>query len=77
MLLKYAHVFHDEDTNDFKAADVVEHEITVERDTPILRPQYRTPFALREEMKIQIDNMLSKGVIRESFAMVSTSHTRV
>ena len=70
------HVFHDEDTNDFKATDVVEHEIIVERDTPIRRPQYRTSFALREEMKSQIDNMLSKGVIRESFAMVSTSHTR-
>jgi len=48
VLLKYAHVFHDEDTNDFKATDVVEHEITVERDTPIRRPQYRKSFALRE-----------------------------
>jgi len=65
VLLKYTHVFHDEDTNDFKATDVVEHEITVKKDTPIRRPQYRTPFALRGEMKNQIDNMLSKGVIRD------------
>jgi len=50
VVLKYAHVFHDEDTNDFKATAVVEHEITNEGDTPTRRPQYRTPFALREEI---------------------------
>jgi len=31
VLLKYAHDFRDEYTNDFKATDVVEHDITVER----------------------------------------------
>ena len=28
-LLKYAHVFHDEDTNDFKCTEVMEHQILV------------------------------------------------
>jgi len=26
-LQKYAHLFHDEDTNDFKSTDVIEHKI--------------------------------------------------
>ena len=66
VLLKYAHVFHDEESNDFKATDVVEHEINLNDPTPVRRPQYRTPFALRGEMKAQIGKMLEKGVIRES-----------
>ena len=43
VLLKYVHVFHDEDTNDFKCTDVMEHEILVGDTPPIRRPQYRTP----------------------------------
>ena len=60
------HVFHDEDTNDFKGTDIIEHQIIVDNLPPIRRPQYRTPYALREEMKSQIEKMLDKGVIRES-----------
>jgi len=66
VLWKYAHLFHDEETNDFRATDVVEHQIELEDTRPIRRPQYRTPFALRGEMKAQVENMLAKGVIRES-----------
>jgi hypothetical protein len=33
---------------------------------PIRRPKYQTPYALREEMKSQIEKMLDKGVIKES-----------
>jgi len=50
----FAHVFHDDDSNDFKATVVVEHDIVLENETPIRRPQYRTPFALKEEMKKQV-----------------------
>ena len=35
VLLKYAHVFHDEDSNDFKTRELVEHEIILEDSTPI------------------------------------------
>jgi hypothetical protein len=35
VLLKFAHVFHDEETNDFKGTDVVEHEIEVGNARPI------------------------------------------
>jgi len=66
VLLKYAHVFHDEESNDFNTTDVVEHEINLIDPTPVRRPQYRTPFALRGEMKAQIGKMLEKGIIKES-----------
>jgi len=38
VLQKYAHVFHDEETNDFKSTDVIEHKIVVTDPTPIRRP---------------------------------------
>ena len=31
---------------------------------PIRKPPYRTPYALRQEMKNQVQKMLDKGVIR-------------
>ena len=66
VLLRYAHVFHEESTNDFKRTNKIEHEILVGDARPIRRPQYRTPYALREEMQEQVDKMLERGVIRES-----------
>jgi hypothetical protein len=38
VLVKYAHVFHDEELNDFKATNVIEFEIPVGDSTPIRRP---------------------------------------
>jgi len=64
--MKYAHVFHDKETNDFKSTDIIEHQILVGDARPITRSQYRTPFALRDEMKAQVENMLQKDVIRQS-----------
>jgi len=51
VLMKYAHVFHDEDSNDFKGTNVIEHQIVLEDTRPIRKPQYRVPYALRDEMK--------------------------
>jgi hypothetical protein len=62
VLRKYAHVFHDEETNDFKGTHVIEHEIPVGN----ARRPCRTPYTLRDEMKTQVESMLQKGVIRES-----------
>ena len=39
VLMKYAHVFHDEETNDFKSTDIIEHQILVGDAGPIMRPQ--------------------------------------
>jgi len=66
VLQKYVHVFHYEETNDFKSTDVIEHQILLEDNKPIRRPQYKTHFALKDEMKAQVENILAKGVIRES-----------
>jgi len=66
LLQKYAHVFHDEDTNDFKGTNVTEHQILVGDAQPIRRPQYRNPYAVRHEMQRQIQDMLDKNIIRES-----------
>jgi hypothetical protein len=30
VLLKYAHVFHDEDTNDFNGTDIIENQMIVD-----------------------------------------------
>jgi hypothetical protein len=71
VILRYVHLFHDEDSNDFKGTDVIEHRILTGDARPIKRPQYRVPYALRGEMKKQIDTMLKKGVIRESNSLWS------
>ena len=65
VLLRYAHVFHDEQTNEFKGTTVIEHQILVDNGRPIRKPQYRVPYSLREEMKTQVENILQKDVIRE------------
>jgi len=61
-ILKYAHVFHDEDTNDFNGTDIIEHHTIVDNVPPIRRPQYQTPYVLKEEIKSQIEKMLEKGL---------------
>jgi hypothetical protein len=51
VLLKYALIFHDEESNDFKGKNIVEHQTIVGDAAPIRRPPYKTPYALRQEMK--------------------------
>jgi len=64
-LVKYAHIFHDEELNYFKATNIVEYEIPVGYTPPIRRPPCRTPYALRDEMETLVEKML-QGAIRES-----------
>jgi hypothetical protein len=66
VLYRYAHVFHDEEWNDFKSTDVVQHRIETEDALPIRKAPYRIPFALRQEVDNQMQDILKKGVIRES-----------
>jgi len=68
ILLKYAHVFHDKETNDFKGTNVIEHEIPIGDARPIRRPQCRTPYAQRKDMQTQVESMPEKHVIRPSNA---------
>jgi hypothetical protein len=66
VVLEYAHVFHDEETNNFKGTNVIEHHILVGDAQPIRKPQCRVPYSLRNEMKAQVKKILDKDVIRES-----------
>jgi hypothetical protein len=66
VLQKFSHLFHDEESNSFKATNVIEHQIPIGDAQPIRRPQYRIPYAFREEIQRQVQYMLDKGVIRES-----------
>jgi hypothetical protein len=66
VLLRYAHLFHDEDTKNFKGTDVLEHHIITNDALPIRRPPCRIPYSQREEMESQVQKMLDKIVIRES-----------
>jgi hypothetical protein len=56
-LMKYREVFHQECSNDFKGTDLVEHRIVKGDAKPIRKAQYRIPFALRQEMLIQVNDM--------------------
>jgi hypothetical protein len=47
IILKYAHVLHDKESNYFKGINVMEHAIPIGDARTIRRPQYRTPYALR------------------------------
>jgi hypothetical protein len=53
VFLEYAHVWHEEDSNEFVGTKAVEHQIVF-------------GDALRQEMRSQVQKMLDKGVIRES-----------
>jgi hypothetical protein len=66
LLMKYRHVFHQEGSNDFKGTDLVERTIGTGDAKPIRKAPYRVPFALRQEMENQVNDMLAKGIIQES-----------
>jgi len=40
--------------HDFKGTNVIEHEIPIGDARPIRGPQYRSPYALRQEMQAQV-----------------------
>jgi hypothetical protein len=66
LLTKYRHVFHQENSYDFKGTDLVEHRIVTGDAKPIRKAPYRVPFALRQEMQNQVNDMLAKGIIEGS-----------
>jgi hypothetical protein len=66
IMKKYAHLFHDEEENDFKCTNVTEHQIQVGDVGPIRNTPYTVPYALRQEMQDQVKKMLHKNVISPS-----------
>ena len=66
VLTKYMHVFHDDEDNQFKGTDLVEHRIITGEAKRIPKALYRVPFAIRGQMENQLRVMLQKGVFVSS-----------
>jgi hypothetical protein len=65
VLRKFRHVLHNDDA-EFKGTNLVEHRIITGDARPIRKPPYRIPYALSEEMEVQVRDMLGKGAIEPS-----------
>ena len=46
--------------------DVIQHQIRLTDDTPIRCKPYPLPYAMREELRNEVDTMLEMGVVRPS-----------
>jgi hypothetical protein len=45
VLIKYAGIFHDDEDNDLKSANVVVHKTETGDEPPTKKASYKTPFA--------------------------------
>jgi hypothetical protein len=66
ILRRFRHVFHDEAKSKFEGTDLVEHRIITGDAAPIRKAPYRVPFALREEIERQVQDMLKKGSLNQA-----------
>ena len=46
--------------------DVIQHQIKLTDDTPIICKPYPLPYDMREELRKEVDSMLEMGVVRLS-----------
>jgi hypothetical protein len=53
VLWEYADLFHDDEDNDFKSTNVVEHRIETGDAAPIRKHPHHIPFAFRDEIDRQ------------------------
>ena len=72
VLIKYAGIFHDDEDNVFKSTKLLVHELETGDATPVKKAEYKTPFALRQEINRQVQKMLNKGVISLSYSRWSS-----
>jgi hypothetical protein len=64
--LKYTELFHDDEDNDFKSTELVDHRIETGDATLVRKVPYSIPSVLREEVDMHVQKMLDQGVIRPS-----------
>ncbi|GBM07282.1 Retrovirus-related Pol polyprotein from transposon 297 [Araneus ventricosus] len=65
LLDKYKSVFA-QSISDLGSCDIVQHEIHLSDNIPIRQKPYRVPYALKSEMKNQINQLLDAGIIQPS-----------
>ena len=62
LVRRYPYVFTDMPGE----TDVIQHQIRLSDDTPIRCKPYPLPYAMREELRNEVDTMLEMGVVRPS-----------
>ena len=62
LVRRYPNVFTDMP----RETDVIQHQIRLTDDTPIRCKPYPLPYAMREELRNEVDTMLEMGVVRPS-----------
>ncbi|MCG7879549.1 MAG: hypothetical protein JAY78_24875, partial [Candidatus Thiodiazotropha taylori] len=45
---------------------LIEHDVIVKSDVPVTKKAYMLPYALREKVKLEVDNMLEAGIAEKS-----------
>ncbi|GIY87787.1 hypothetical protein CDAR_511701 [Caerostris darwini] len=65
LLDRYKSVFA-QSVSDLGSCDIVQHEINLTDKLPIRQKPYRVPYALKSEMKHQINTLLEAGIIQPS-----------
>ena len=53
--------------------DVIQHQIKLTEDTPIRSMPYPLLYAMREELRNEVDTMLEMGVVRRSTSTYASS----
>ena len=67
LLTSYSEVFSNS-ADDIGKTDLICHEIKTTAETPVRQRAYRTSPAMRVEIQNQVDDLLRRGVIEESFS---------
>ena len=52
--------------------DVIQHQIRLTDDTPIRCKPYPLPYAMREELRNEVDTMLEMGVVEPSTSLYAS-----
>ena len=69
LVWRYPHVFTDMPGE----TDVIQHQIRLTEDMPIGCKPYPLPYAMREELRDEVDTMLEMGVVRPSTSPYASS----
>ena len=66
MLKDLTQMYHDVFTDMPGETDVIQQRVKLSYDTPIRCKPYLLPYAMREDLRNEVDSMLEMGVVRPS-----------